>query len=210
MLIPFKAFHSNNGASLKIYKSKTGNLPFTIHEAECWPTPSIKLTKDILTVNKVEGATTYKLWINGEQSTELTPQFTENEVTYSLANIADPYIRNIQVSVSDNMMQKADSKKSNIVTWPIPIFGDNSWYTIKKVLTCEHTTGKAYVQWSGSDGLTKSIQLADGNTYSIRLCDTTPGRYPVANSATKSCAVFEFTKAVNTMPMKNSATNAGG
>lgn len=210
MLIPLKAFHSNNGASLKIYKSKTGNVPFVVHEAEHWPTPSIELKEDTLTVYKVEGATIYKLWINGEQSTELTPHFTEDKVIYSLANVTDPYTRNIQVSVSDNMIQKADSKKSNIVTWPIPTFGDNSWYTIKKVLTCTPTTGGTYVRWSGADGLTKSIQLTNGNEYLIRLCDRTPDRYPVTGRAIRSCAVFEFTTPVAEKSMKDGKTNANG
>ena len=87
-----------------------------------------------------------------------------------------------------------------------PTFADNSWVIIASA--CR--SGVAADYWSVGD--TKTITLTDGNDYTIRICDMTPGRYEYTNnSEQKTNVVFEFVECLSTSySMNDSSTNVGG
>lgn len=86
-----------------------------------------------------------------------------------------------------------------------PVFGNNSWATIKAV--CQ--AGAIPASWAVGD--TKTITGKDNNTYHIRLADKQANRYDYSNSALKTHAVFEFVELPNIQTVWNTSnTNIGG
>lgn len=89
-----------------------------------------------------------------------------------------------------------------------PVFGENSWDLIK--LGIESRVGFE-LGWKIGD--TKTITTSDGNTYTLRICDTIEGRY-TKSDGTPTNAVIEFVEGLpNKMQMNYSVKEgywAGG
>lgn len=86
-----------------------------------------------------------------------------------------------------------------------PVLENNSWETIKAAFRA----GVASDYWQVGD--TKTIDVADGYTYTVRISDMAEGRYAYSDGSGYSNNVFEFVECMaTTRPMNSTATNVGG
>lgn len=86
-----------------------------------------------------------------------------------------------------------------------PVLENNSWETIKAAFRA----GVASDYWQVGD--TKTVDINDGYTYTVRIADMTEGRYAYSDGSGYSNNVFEFVECMNTTRQMNSvSTNTGG
>ena len=84
-----------------------------------------------------------------------------------------------------------------------PVMANNSWDMIKEGI---RSGAGLDIGWSIGD--TKSITTIDGKTFTIRLCDTTEGRYTYSDG-TSTKAVFEFVEGLPDYMTINDSTKEG-
>ncbi|MGM9971544.1 MAG: leucine-rich repeat protein [Anaeroplasmataceae bacterium] len=130
-----------------------------------------------------------------------------NDVTIDLTDFSD--------YMSNYIMEGNLSIKAIYWDGVIPplneTFADNDWDVI--ALGIKTRTGFD-VGWKVGD--TKSITTTDGKTYILRICDTTPNRYPYADGSGNSQAVIEFVEglpdqmALNDSVKENDYWTGGG
>lgn len=86
-----------------------------------------------------------------------------------------------------------------------PVLENNSWETIKAAFRA----GVAADYWQVGD--TKTINVYDGYTYTVRIADMAEGRYAYSDGSGYSNNVFEFVECMATVRQINStSTNVGG
>lgn len=84
-----------------------------------------------------------------------------------------------------------------------PVMANNSWDMIKEGI---RSGAGLDIGWAIGDA--KSITTTDGKTYTIRLCDTTEGRYTYADG-TSTKAVFEFVEGLSDSMTINDSAKEG-
>ncbi len=85
-----------------------------------------------------------------------------------------------------------------------PNFAENTWIMIGEAFK----SGIASTFFKAGD--TKTLELSDGNTYTVRLSDTTDGRYELADGTGTSHAVLEFVELLPTSYAINASAVSDG
>ena len=154
------------------------------------------------------------------QSDRIPSIYEKNKETRGYISEAENYIAEANTNNTDSLNKLGGNKVEVVPFLPDEIDNDTLYFVYRlsdipanfadaTPLQIKNAFETDSVPSSWQVGDTKSITLSDGNTYTLRLLDTTKGRYERKNGTQSNCVVG-FDEIIQNAQMNSSRTNAGG